>query len=273
VNSASRIGGPLRLTHQAAFWLFWVLVSGCALFVAVEQAQYFSSYPAAWVLSIVLLVATAIPAGLILYRLDDFEPEPATLIVMAVIWGGVVAVTFSGIVNELTYGFLQHIVPATTVDHWAAVAVGSHQRGVVQGAGAGRSLPYGSEGIRQRSGRHRIWSDDSLGFQIMENVQYFMFAAAGQGGATDAVVSMFFLRVVLSGLYSHMLFTGFLGFGFAYFVTQRGKSMGKRIGILLGCVLLSWGAHFVWNSPWLESLMAKGTGAFAVALVIKGLPS
>jgi RsiW-degrading membrane proteinase PrsW (M82 family) len=272
MNSGSRIGGPLRLSHQASFWLFWILVGGCALFVGVEQAQYFASYPAAWLLSILLLAATAIPAGLIIYRLDDFEPEPASLIVIAVVWGGVVAVTFAGIVNELTYGFLQHIVPAVTVDNWAASLSAPVNEELYKGLGlvviylmARREFDNVLDGLV-------YGAMIGLGFQVMENVQYFMFAAAGQGGAADAVVSMFFLRVVLSGLYSHMLFSGFLGFGFAYFVTQRGKGLAKRFGVLAACALLSWAAHFVWNSPWLESLMAKGTGAFAGALVIKGLP-
>ena len=36
--------------------------------------------------------------------------------------------------------------------------------------------------------------------------------------------------------------------------------------------MLAWAAHFVWNSPWLESLMTQGAGAFVGALIIKGLP-
>jgi hypothetical protein len=111
-----------------------------------------------------------------------------------------------------------------------------------------------------------------LGFQVVENVQYFMVAAAGQGGASSAVINSFFLRVVVSGLYSHMLFSGFAGFGFAYFVTQKNRGLGRRAGVLVGCGFLAWAAHFVWNSPWLESIMARGEYAFVLALVLKGLP-
>ena len=69
-----------------------------------------------------------------------------------------------------------------------------------------------------------------LGFQVIENVQYFMLAASQSDGQAGAVVGMFFLRVVLSGLYSHMLFTGVMGFGFAYFVTQRSRAWAKQGG-------------------------------------------
>jgi RsiW-degrading membrane proteinase PrsW (M82 family) len=272
MNGASLIGGPLRLSRQAAFWLFWILVACCALFVGVEQAQYFASYPAAWLLSILLLAATAIPAGVIIYRLDVFEPEPASLITIAIVWGGVVAVTFAGIANELTYGLLQHVVPAVIVDNWAASLSAPINEELYKGLGlvliylmARREFENVMDGLV-------YGAMIGLGFQVVENVQYFMAHAAGQGGTADAVVTMYFLRVVVSGLYSHMLFSGFMGFGFAYFVTQRGKPAGKRYGVFAGCVALSWAAHFVWNSPWLASLMAKGQGAFVGALVIKGLP-
>jgi protease PrsW len=263
---------PLRLKQQAAFWLFMMLVAGCALLTGIEQAQYFALYPGAWLLSILLLAATAIPAGVIIYRLDVFEPEPASLIAVALVWGGVVAVTFSGIVNQQVYGFLQHVVAARTVDSWAASLTAPINEELYKGLGlvviylmARREIENVMDGLV-------YGAMIGLGFQVMENVQYFMMAADGQGGSPDAVVSTFFLRVVLSGLYSHMLFSGFVGFGFAYFVTQKGRGLGKRLGVLVGCCVLAWTAHFVWNSPWLESLMSQGQGAFAGALVIKGLP-
>ncbi len=263
---------PLQLRSQAAFWMFWGLLGGCALIVGLDHARYFASYPGAWLLSIVLLAATAIPAGFIIYRLDQFEPEPASLIAVAVGWGGVVAVTFSGLVNEQMYGLLQHVVQARTVDAWAASLTAPLNEELYKGLGlvviylmARREMDNVMDGLV-------YGAMIGLGFQVMENVQYFMLAAGGQGGAADAVVGMFFLRVILSGLYSHMLFTGFFGFGFAYFVTQKGRSLGRRSTVFAACAFLAWAAHFVWNSPWLESLMSRGTGAFVGALVIKGLP-
>jgi RsiW-degrading membrane proteinase PrsW (M82 family) len=266
------MGAPLRLNNQAAFWLFWALMGGCALVVGLEQARYFVLYPGAWLLSILLLAATAIPAGVIIYRLDDFEPEPVSLIAIALAWGGVVAVTFSGIVNEQVLGFLQHVVTARTVDAWAAAVAAPINEELYKGLGlvviylmARREMDNVMDGLV-------YGAMIGLGFQVVENIQYFMGRAADVGGAADAVVSMFFLRVVVAGLYSHMLFTGFMGFGFAYFVTQKGRSLGRRLGVLAGCAVLAWSAHFVWNSPWLTSLMTKGSGAFVGALVLKGLP-
>jgi RsiW-degrading membrane proteinase PrsW (M82 family) len=272
MNGPPVVGAPLRLSRQAAFWLFWMLVGGCLLFVGIEQIGYFGSYPGAWLLSVVLLAATAIPAGIIIYRFDQFEPEPASLVAVAVVWGGVIAVTFAGLANELMFSFLQHVVPAVTVDSWAASLTAPINEELYKGAGlvimylmARREFDGVMDGLV-------YGAMIGLGFQVMENVQYFMLAAAGSDGEAGSVVSMFLLRVVLSGLYSHMLFTAFAGFGFAYFVTRREQTLTKRLGLLILCMALAWAAHFVWNSPWLESLMAKGTGGFAGAIVIKGMP-
>jgi RsiW-degrading membrane proteinase PrsW (M82 family) len=228
-----------------------MLVCGCLLFVGIEQASYFASYPGAWLLSIGLLGATAIPAGIIIY---------------------VVAVTFSGITNQLTYGFLQHVTTTATVDQWAASLVAPINEELYKGAGLVLLYLMARHEFNGIMDGLVYGAMLGLGFQVVENVQYFMVAAAGSGGAVRAVVDMFYIRVLLAGLYSHMLFTAFFGFGFAYFITQRGKSMRRRAAVLGFGAALAWASHFVWNSPWLDSLMVEGNEGFAAALVIKGMP-
>ena len=263
---------PLRLGRQPAFWLFIMLLAGSFLLVGLEQVSYLAAYPGAWLLSIILLAATAIPAGLIIYRFDQFEPEPASMITVALLWGGVVALTFGGITNSWLMGFLQHILPAMQVDSWGAAIVAPINEELYKGLGL--VLMY----LMARSEFDGVMDGlvygamVGLGFQVVENVQYFMLAADESGGGATAVVGMYFLRVVLSGVYSHMLFTGLMGFGFAYYVTRREQALGNRVGVFAACAVAAWASHFVWNSPWLEALMSSGTGALVAGLVIKGLP-
>lgn len=270
--NGSTLTTPVRLSRQPAYWIFLMLLAGSFTMVGLEQVAYLSAYPAAWLLSIILLAATAIPAGLIIYRLDQFEPEPASLIAVAVMWGGVVALTFASIANSSMLSFLQHVMPADQVDSWGASIVAPLNEEFYKAAGL--VLLY----LMARNEFNGVMDGlvygamIGLGFQVIENVQYFMLAASQSGGEVGPVVSMFFLRVVLSGLYSHMLFTGLMGFGFAFFVTQHQRALGQRVAVWVVCALLAWGAHFVWNSPWLEALMAQGQAAFALALVIKGMP-
>ena len=265
-------GEALRLPRQSAFWLFLMLLAGCFMLVGLEQLTYFATAPAAWILSIILLAATAIPAGLIIYRLDQFEPEPASLIAVALMWGGVVALTFAGITNSAALGFLQHVLPAQTVDRWGASIVAPIDEEFYKGAGLVIIYLMARSEINGVMDGLVYGAMIGLGFQVVENVQYFMLAAGQSSGQASAVVGMFFLRVVLSGLYSHMLFSGLMGFGFSYFVTRRGRARTRRAGVLGVSALLAWAAHFVWNSPWLESLSTQGATAFIGTLVIKGLP-
>ncbi|OFW56520.1 MAG: hypothetical protein A2133_03310 [Actinobacteria bacterium RBG_16_64_13] len=265
--------GAARLTRQPAFWLFTMLLAGCFLFVGLEQVFYLASYPGAWLLSVLLLAATAIPAGLIIYRFDQFEPEPTSLVAIALLWGGVVALIFAGVTNSWLLSFLQHVMPATSVDSWGAAIVAPIDEELYKGAGL--VIIY----LMARSEFESVMDGlvygamIGLGFQVMENVQYFMLAAGESGvGQAAPVVGMFFLRVVISGLYSHMMFTGLMGFGFAYLMTQRDKPLGRRVSMFAMCLVLAWAAHFVWNSPWLEALMSQGAGVFVLALIIKGLP-
>ena len=233
---------------------------------------YLSAAPGAWLLSIILLAATAIPAGVIIYRLDQFEPEPASLIVVALLWGGVVALTFAGITNSAALGFLQHVLPGQTVDRWGASIVAPLDEEFYKGAGLVIIYLMARSEIGGVMDGLVYGAMIGLGFQVIENVQYFMLAASQSDGQAGAVVGMFFLRVVLSGLYSHMLFTGVMGFGFAYFVTQRSQAWTRRAGVLALSAVLAWAAHFVWNSPWLESLSTQGAAAFVGSIVIKGVP-
>jgi protease PrsW len=263
----------MNLARQPAYWLFVVLVLTGFGLVGFEQLSYLSTYPQAWFLSVLLLGAVAIPVGLIIYRLDQFEPEPASLIAVALIWGAVVALSFAAIANSWLLNFLQQVLSAKAVDSWGAAIVAPLNEEFYKGAGLVMVFFMARDEIDSLMDGLVYGAMIGLGFQVMENIQYFVHAAAQSGsGQIGPVVSLFFVRVLLVGLYSHMLFTGLLGFGFAYFVTRRTAPMKVRVGVLLLFVCLAWAAHFVWNSPWLDSLAGDTPGASAAVLAVKGVP-
>jgi protease PrsW len=263
----------VTLSRQPAYWLFLALMAGGVLIVGVEQMAYVSTYPGAWLLSILLLAITAIPAGVIIYRFDIFEPEPASLIAVAVMWGGVVALSFSAIANSSMLSFLQHVLPAETVESWGAAIVAPVNEEFYKGAGLVLLFLMARSEIDGLMDGLVYGAMIGLGFQVVENVQYFMYAASEAGaGQLGPVVNTYFVRVILAGLYSHTLFTGLMGFGIAYLLTQRTVPRPRRIAVAVLFAVLAWAAHFVWNSPWLDSLMGQSTREFVLALVIKGLP-
>ena len=237
-----------------------LLIAGFSI-VGSQQLTYLSAYPQAWFLSVLLLAAVAIPVGIIIYRLDQFEPEPASLIAVALLWGGVVALSFAAITNTSFLTFLQHVLSTREVNSWGAALVAPIDEEFYKGAGLVMIFFIARDEIDGLMDGLVYGAMIGLGFQVMENIQYFVHAAAQSGaGQIGPVMGTFFVRVVIAGLYSHMLFTGLLGFGFAYFVTRRSASWASRGGVLALFIILAWAAHFVWNSPWLDSLTAGGAG-------------
>ena len=261
------------LSGKPAFWLFTTFLAGSALVVGSEQLSYLSSMPGAWFLSFLLLAVTAIPAGIVIYRFDQFEPEPASLIAVAVIWGGVIALTFAALTNSYFLTFLQNHLSGKTFDSWGAAIVAPINEELYKGAGLLAIYLMARNEIDSLMDGLVYGAMIGLGFQVVENVQYFLHAAAQSGGnQLGAVIGTYFVRVVLAGLYSHTLFSGLMGFGFAYAVTRRNASRRRRYAVLVLFILLAWAAHFVWNSPWLDSLMGQSNSSFVLALAVKGLP-
>jgi RsiW-degrading membrane proteinase PrsW (M82 family) len=76
-----------------------------------------------------------------------------------------------------------------------------------------------------------------LGFAVVEDVLYFV----AQFGASPAgVIGGFFVRVLASGLYGHVLYTALTGMGIAWFVTRPGERPGRRLLVAGGCASWLW---------------------------------
>jgi protease PrsW len=114
-----------------------------------------------------------------------------------------------------------------------------------------------------------------LGFAIVEDVFYFMGVFGGQPAG---VLRGFFLRVVASGLYSHVLYTGLVGMGIGYVVSRRsGTSLARRLLVCTGLGGAAVLGHFLWNSPLLDLYPSQPWSAgdwpmVFVATAVKGLP-
>ena len=98
------------------------------------------------------------------------------------------------------------------------------------------------------------------------------------GGDVGGVLRGFFVRVIASGLYSHVLYTGLVGMAVAIVTTRRDdrplRGRLRLAGLLAGAAVFG---HFLWNSPILEFFPAQpwdGADWFLipVATAVKGLP-
>ncbi len=268
-----RSGGSFRRPAEPAYWLFMLLVVGSAVVVGTQQLTYLSAYPGAWLLSVILLAITAIPAAVVIYRFDQFEPEPVSMILAAVLWGGLVAITFAGLTNNYFLGLLQNVMSPNAFQSWGAAIVAPIDEELYKGAGLVILFLIARDEIDGLMDGLVYGAMIGLGFQTVENIQYFVHAAANShGGQLTPVLSTYVLRVLISGLYSHTLFTGLTGFGFAYFVTRLDRSRQTRFAVAALFAALAAAAHFVWNSPLLDSLAGESSVRIVLVLLLKGVP-
>jgi hypothetical protein len=114
-----------------------------------------------------------------------------------------------------------------------------------------------------------------LGFAVVEDVFYFVGIF---GGTTGGVIAGFYVRVVSSGLYGHVLYSGLTGMGIAYLVSRRDDvRRSRRLAVAAALFGTGVAGHFLWDSPFLD-LFPKTIHGLAntlqvpVAAAIKGLP-
>ena len=150
----------------------------------------------------------------------------------AILWGGVVATTLSMYTN-------------TPLDELIFKFTGDPE--FTQAWSAALTAPFVEEGFKLLGiillvSIARDEMDDVLdgfiwgamvgiGFLLVEDVFYFMRTFFEQGSFVDLFV-IWMIRILGAGPYSHFLYTGLVGMGVAYYVTQVDQTKGA--GSLIG---------------------------------------
>ena len=244
--------------RQPAFWLYCAVLAIGGYFFIQEQSVM-SSLTTAYVLSWALVLAYAVPVALAIYWLDLFEREPKLLLAAAVIWGGVIATSFASYANEAWLSILGKFASSDLTAQWGAAIVGPGVEETLKLMGVVTIFLIASSEFDGVMDGFVYGAMVGLGFTVVEDMSYFIHAVAAAPGLVDQsgpVLDTFLIRVVGGGLYGHVLFTGLTGTGFAYFATRRSAPMPKRlIGAGL-CIAAGVAAHVVWNSPWMDSVLA-----------------
>jgi RsiW-degrading membrane proteinase PrsW (M82 family) len=218
-----------------SIWLFGVLG-----FVLLLLGAYFG-YALGAGASVVGMVLALIPLTIVLLGvrlIDRWEPEPRSLVIFALAWGGIAAIGLTLLVDLgllLTVGqrsdFFSAVIQAPVVEEitkglgvflvfvMARRAFDGPVDGVVYGALVG------------------------AGFAFTENIQYFAISLIE--GGTEQLTFTFVLRGLFSP-FAHAMFTALTGFAIGL-AARRGASVGAVFGAgalgMLGAIAL----HAFWN--------------------------
>lgn len=259
--------------HQAAFWMYVILLALASLTILSEQMVYLQYFPQGWMFSVALLALYVIPIVIVIYILDLFEREPFSLIIAAFLWGGVIATGLAITINTALLETLAKLISPNFAQTWGVALVAPPVEETLKYLGVVTIFLIARSEFDDLFDGFVYGALVGLGFAAVENVQYFIQAAAGSqvGDQIGPVIQMFLVRAILVGPYMHVLWTGISGLGFAYYVTQRDQPQQKRLVVAVGLFLLAILAHSIWNSPLLTELLS-GVGGIVLFGLIKGLP-
>jgi RsiW-degrading membrane proteinase PrsW (M82 family) len=258
-----------------AFWLYVAVVGLTGIVAVGEQNLFRELSPGGWVLSWGLVIVYAAPVAVLVYLLDLYEREPIPLLIAAFVWGAVAATTLSAIGNAGWGVVVARVGGPEFASRWTAALTAPFVEEILKGIGVVLIVLIARDEVDDVMDGFVYGALCGLGFAVVEDVFYFI---AVFGGDVGGVLQGFFVRVIASGLYSHVLYTGLVGMAVGIFTTRRdGRPRGERIRpavLLAGAAVLG---HFLWNSPILEFFPAHPwEGAewllIPLATAVKGLP-
>lgn len=260
--------------REPAFWVFAVLIGWGALRMAEVLAVLSSTSRSGWALSWLLLAIYALPVFVLIYRLDLYEREPVSLALGAFAWGALAA-------TSLTLGaagwdaVIVEAFGAPFSARWGPAITAPLVEETLKGVGVVLIYLIARDELDDVMDGFVYGALCGLGFAVVEDVLYFM---AAFGGTPAGVLEGFYVRVVSSGAYGHVLYTGLTGMAVGVVVTRRDQvALGRRLAVAAGLCLLAVAGHAVWNSPVLDLMPAEpieGTEWVVVplAFAVKGLP-
>lgn len=267
--------GTLFRLRSPAFWLFASIFVVTGL-LSIEQQRVFRDLsPSGWALSWGLLALYALPVFLLVWVLDLYEREPLSLLAGAFLWGSVAATTLSAYANEGWGLVMARVAGPGFASRWTAALAAPLVEETLKAAGIVLLAILAADEFDDVLDGFVYGALCGLGFAVVEDVFYFI---AVFGGTPGGVLAGFWVRVVSSGLYGHVLYTGLSGMGVAYVVSRRGEeSLRRRVSIAMGLFLVGVAGHVLWNSPLLNLFPGRTADLgdwlrIPLAAAVKGLP-
>lgn len=236
-----------------------------ALLTAVEVWWLATHGASTLLLGVTLATATTVPYTALVLWLDRHEKEPPWLLLASFAWGALACTAFSGLVNGLSTTALGALLHDEVVGRQITASLVAP---VVEEFTKGGALVV-------LFSRYRHHTDGVLdgviygaivgmGFAWFENTLYYLQAA---GDGFSAVLSLTWVRGVLSGVGTHATFTALTGVGFGvHRALRRGRL--RHIAPLAG-VTAAMVIHAFWNTG---SMWMLGASSSAVTTLMHDAP-
>jgi RsiW-degrading membrane proteinase PrsW (M82 family) len=260
--------------REPAFWIFLAFLAYGTVRMVGALAQLSAISRSGWALSWLLLALYAAPLFLLIYYLDLYEREPWSVAMAAFLWGAFAATALSldaGGWSEL----VARLLGPSAAQRWTPALTAPFVEEFLKGAGIVLLYLIVRDEMDDAMDGFVYGALCGLGFAVVEDVVYFM---AAFGGTPRGVVEGFYVRVLSSGLYGHVLYTGLVGMAVGIVVSRREPApLGRRLRTAAAIVALAVLGHLLWNSPLFSVAPtapddAAGWLLVTLELAVKGLP-
>jgi protease PrsW len=275
LRSFLRGRGSLWRPREPAFWVWAGLTALGALLIWNQQDLLRSISPTGWALSWFLLLLYALPVLVTVYLLDLYEREPLSLVAGALLWGALAAAGLASLGNDGWGLVVARLGGPEFASRWTAALTAPIVEETLKGIGVVLVYLIARDEFDDAMDGFVYGAVCGLGFAIVEDVFYFV---AVFGGTVGGVLTGFFVRVLASGLYSHVLYTGLVGMGIGIIVSRREPAPASRRWTQAGLLFaVAAAGHFLWNSPLLDFFprppwMGAEWILVPLATAVKGLP-
>lgn len=254
--------------HRPAFWLFAIFV-GAGLSMLLPT--WFSNLSGSPTVFGVAMLLTGIFGALMVWlitRLTALDPKPGSIYAGALLFGGLAATALVQVASEPMNTIFQSFFSDDAIS--GAFAAASVEE-VYKALGVVLVFLIAPWWWRRTIDGLAIGALVGLGFQLFEDIQYFMIGSSGATNPMARALEIMAERILLTGFVSHAAYTGLFGVAFAFAVTRKKESDFTRWGTAALGLLGAWVAHLYWDLPFLTSL-TELPGGIAIYAVVKALP-
>ena len=267
---------PLWRPELAVVWLTLGLMLFGAVLLQSRIGPAFVREVSAASLAVVIWVLYAVPFVLIVRQLDLLEPEPPAFLACAFAWGALVAAPVALVANTSGRAIITNLHGASAAEDWTGVWVAPATEEVMKVLGVVVMVLVARQQITTVLDGLVYGAFVGLGFQVVENLLYTTDQLRGLLFGREpgqAVLDVFALRGLELGLWSHVVYSGLAGFGVAYAVAHRRGGPAGRALVAVGCLVLAWALHAIWNAPFTDVPDGAGQAQRLAVYAAKGVPA
>lgn len=229
--------------------VFWVMVClsaiGLIVQVVLNQAWLTRDLAATALAAAAWAIYGAVAIGIVLW-LQRYGRRPAATVLGALAWGGLAAAGFALAGNTALLELMTKTVGSEFTEAWRRPLMTPIVEESLKAVGIiGLAL---IPGVRFRGALDGLFYGVLIGagFQVVEDFLYTVNASSGD--ATGTIIGLVVIRGVITGLFSHAVYSGIIGAGIGYFVSRRDTPVALRILPSLAAFVLVLVLHGLWDS-------------------------